>query len=130
MRVGVYEGRIVDQFEPFMPPQAHGLKMDTRWAALTGDGVGLAAFADAPFALGVNPFANLAEAEHHGALRPNGVTTVTLDHAHLGAGTKFHAPVEDTIVRPEAVRFQIGLRPYDPAEQTPAALWKRQFEHP
>ena len=35
---GVYEEDVADQFEPVVPPQANGLKTDTRWAALTHGG--------------------------------------------------------------------------------------------
>lgn len=132
MPVGVYEGRIADQFEPFLPPQTHGIKMDTRWATVTSEQgeVGLMAFADAPFAFSVDRFANLAEAQNIEDLRAQDAVTITLDHALTGTGTKFHPPAEHTLVRPEAVRFRIGLRPYDPDEQNPVALWKRQFALP
>jgi hypothetical protein len=109
----------------------NGVKMDTRWAALTTEGgAGLVAFADSQFAFGVNRFANLAAAQNIEDLRVQDAVTVMLDHALSGTGTKFHPPVQSTLVRPEAVRFRIGLRPYNRAEQNPVALWKRQFALP
>lgn len=131
MRPGVYEGSVAEQFEPVLPPQMNGVKTDTRWAALrNGDGMGLAAFADTLFAFGVDRFENLTEAEHLETLREGSAVTVTLDHALMGTGTKFHPPAQQTLVPPESVRFRIGLRPYDPAAQRPEALWNRQFTLP
>lgn len=123
---GVYAGTVAEQFEPVTPPQVNGTKTDTRWAALTGgSGTGLLVAADSVFVFGTNPFANMDEADYYDALRPADAVTVTLDHALMGAGTKFHPPPAHTFVRPEAVRFRLRLRPYDATQERPAQLWKR-----
>ena len=132
---GVYEGGVADQFEPVVPPQANGLKTDTRWAALTRGGsaatAGLALLAvDSTLTFGTNRFANLAEADHRAELRPAEVLTVTLDHRMKGVGTKFHPPPERGLVPPEPARFRVVLRPYDTVEHDPEKLWQRQLMLP
>lgn len=123
---GVYARDVAELFEPVMPPQANGTMTETRWAALTGpSGPGLLLATDSLLAFGTNRFVNLDEADYVDELRPADALTVTLDHAFLGAGTKFHPPPEDTFVAPEPARFHIRLRPYDTAEERPAQLWKR-----
>lgn len=130
MQPGVYEGTVADQFEPVVPPQTNGVKTDTRWAALTNENTGLLVYGDSTMAFGVNPFANLSTADHLESLRKGDSLAVTLDHALMGAGTKFHPPVASTRVPPEATRFRVIFRPYDPKEEAPAVLSKRRFSLP
>lgn len=126
MQPGVYQSSVADQFEPFLPPQVNGLKTDTRWAVLkTGDDAGLLLSMDSLFAFGVNPYENLDEAEHTGALREGDALTVTADHALYGAGTKFHGTTERYYVPPEPAQFRVRLRPYSPSKETPSRLWKQ-----
>jgi beta-galactosidase len=130
MRPGVYEGTVAEQFEPVRPPQTHGLKTDTRWAALSNGETGLVAVADTAFTFGVDPFANLSTATTLDSLRRAETLSVTLDHAHMGVGTKFHPPVDSTLVPPEQVRFRMRLRPYEVGEEEPTGLVKRRFVRP
>jgi hypothetical protein len=130
MRPGVYEGTVAELFEPVRPPQTQGLKTDTRWAALSNGETGLLAVADSSFTFGVNRFANLAEAEKLELLRRAGTLSVTLDHALMGVGTKFHPPVDSATLPPERMRFRVRLRPYDIDEEAPSDLAKRPFSLP
>jgi hypothetical protein len=109
----------------------NGLKTDTRWSILkNGDDTGLLVSMDSLFAFGVNPYENLDEAEHTGALRKGDALTVTADHALYGAGTKFHGTTERYYVPPEPARFRVRLRPYSPSEETPTRLWKQTLPLP
>lgn len=129
MQPGVYRGSVSEQFEPVRPPQTNGLKTDTRWAALAnGEKAGLLAFTDSTVTFGVDPFENLGQAKHLGALKKGDAVSVTLDHLLMGAGTKFHPPPADVQVPPRPVHFRIALRPYDPSEEDPVELAKRRFE--
>lgn len=130
MQPGVYEGTVADQFEPVVPPQVNGLKTDTRWTALTNAEMGLLIYGDSTMTFGVNPFSNLSTADHKGALRKGDSLSVSLDHALMGAGTKFHSPVESTLVPPKPARFRVVFRPYAPTEKSPSVLSTRQFELP
>ncbi|MFB6247500.1 MAG: glycoside hydrolase family 2 TIM barrel-domain containing protein [Salinibacter sp.] len=129
-RLGRFRGPVEAQFEPVRPPQVNGVKTDTRWAALTNGRVGLLAVADSAMAVGVSPYANLAAARHPGQLRRGDTLSLTLDAALLGAGTKFHPPVDAALVPPEPLRFRVRLRPYDPAREAPAALARQRVLRP
>jgi beta-galactosidase/beta-glucuronidase len=128
---GVYEGRVAGDFMP-VPPQAHGIKTDTRWAALTGIGgdAGLAVFADSTLAFSTSRFENLAAATYRSELRAGDALTVTLDHALMGVSTKFHPPPAAMQVPPQPTRFQFVLRPFDASQEDPAALGRRSFADP
>jgi hypothetical protein len=125
MQPGVYEGAVADQFEPVVPPQINGVKTDTHWAALTDGTAGLLVYGDTTMA-----FANVSTADHLGALRRGDSVSVTLDRALMGVGTKFHAPVESSLVPPDSVRFEVVFRPFDPSEERPADLARRHFSGP
>lgn len=130
MQPGVYGGTVADQFEPVRPPQTHGLKTETRWAVVANGDTGLLASAESVFTFGVNPFANLGKARHLETLRRADTLSVTLDHAVMGTGTKFHPPVESARLPPEPVQFRFRLRPYDLGEERPPDLAKRRISPP
>ena len=62
--------------------------------------------------------------------REGDAITVTLDHALMGTGTKFHPPPKDSYGPSRAVRFRIRVPPYDTDEQDPSDLRRRQFRLP
>ena len=126
-RLGRFQGTVTEQFEPVRPPQMNGVKTDTRWAALTNGEVGLLAVADSAMAVGVSPYTNLATAQHLEQLRRGDTLSLILDAALMGAGTKFHPPVDAAQVPPEPLRFRVRLRPYDPAREAPARLARQRL---
>jgi beta-galactosidase/beta-glucuronidase len=128
--LGRFRGTVDEQFEPVLPPQINGVKTDTRWAALTNGSVGLLAVADTTMAVGVSPYANLASAGHLEQLRRGDTLSLTLDAALMGAGTKFHPPVDAALVPPEPRRVRVRLRPFDPDRESPAALARQPLRPP
>ncbi len=78
----------------------------------------------------MNPFATLSEATTLNSLRRVESLSVTLDHAYMGVGTKFHSLVASTLLPPERTQFQMRLRRYDTTEEMPAALSNRRFVLP
>ena len=128
--LGRFQGTVDEQVEPVLPPQINGVKTDTRWAALTNGAVGLLAVADTTMAVGVSPYANLASADHREQLRRRDTLSLTLDAALLGAGTKFHPPVDAALVPPAPRRFWVRLRPFDPDRESPAALARQPLRPP
>lgn len=71
-RVGIYAGKVADQFTEYTRPQENGNKEDVRWAQLAdANGIGLRIVPDRPLALSVSHFLpdDLDKARHKGGER-------------------------------------------------------------
>ena len=91
--VGLYEGKVADQFFPYTMAQENGNKTDVRWAELTdGSGVGLLIMSDNNTLLNVNARdytdAALLKAKQPDTqeLERGNVTVVNIDLAQMGLG--------------------------------------------
>jgi len=94
MKLGVYNGKVWDQYYPYVRPQETGLKEDCAWLTLTNEaGNGLLIVADQPLAFNAQQF-DFKQLEHNGQkqmahgsdLTPGEQVTVCLDHKHMGVG--------------------------------------------
>ncbi|UHG90717.1 glycoside hydrolase family 2 TIM barrel-domain containing protein [Spirosoma oryzicola] len=94
-KVGLYEGKVADQFFPYTMAQENGNKTDVRWAELTdGSGVGLLIMSDltTPALLNINArdytdqaLLKAKQPETQEVERGN-VTVVNVDMAQMGLG--------------------------------------------
>lgn len=86
-----HKSTVTDQYVPYIMPQEHGLKCDTRWVELGGKrgGPTLRVSADKHFAFSATHFhpADLTAAKHTIDLTPRAETLLCLDAAHRGVGT-------------------------------------------
>ncbi len=92
---GVWSSLVRDQYVPYVLPQEHGTKSDTRWLAVTDiRGSGLLAASDATFAVSALAHSqeDLDKAAHTHELRADGLTHVRLDHLHHGLGSNSCGP--------------------------------------
>ncbi|WP_289053050.1 glycoside hydrolase family 2 TIM barrel-domain containing protein [Carboxylicivirga marina] len=94
MKKGVYNGKVWEQYYPYVRPQETGLKEDVSWFTLTNQaGEGILVVADDPLAFNVQQF-DFSELEHEGQrqmahgtdVEPGERITVCLDHKHMGVG--------------------------------------------
>ncbi len=94
MKFGKYNGKVWDQYYPYVRPQETGLKEDCSWLSLTNDaGSGILIVADQPLAFNAQQF-DFKQLEHkgqkemaHGSdLTPGERVSVCLDHKHMGVG--------------------------------------------
>ncbi|MFV0622742.1 glycoside hydrolase family 2 TIM barrel-domain containing protein [Sphingomonas sp. ac-8] len=135
--LGRYKGAVRDQYHPYIRPQETGNKTDLRWMAVTdGAGNGLLISGAAPFsgaALALDPmhldYDRLAPNRHGLDVKPEGFTTLTVDHAQMGVGgdnswgaqpmTKYQLPFRH-------YSFTVRLRPLtagdDPAQIARTAI--------
>ena len=88
-RIGRYETRVEDMYEPYLIPQDHGLRTDNRWVRLTdGAGCGIEFSVDEPFAFSASVFPadNLTKAVYQYQLQRGDDITLNLDYATGGVG--------------------------------------------
>lgn len=122
--VGLYSGKVADQYVMYVRPQENGAKEDVRWAALTdGTGSGLLLVADAPMSMTFshNTSEDLAELRHTQGERrryneriPREEVVVCIDARQMGLGGASCGPrpLEKYICRAVPTSFRYVLRPW------------------
>ncbi len=107
--VGLYQSTVTEQYVPYIMPQEHGNKTDTRWLTLTNNqGAGLRITAQGPLEFSASHFtaADIFAAFHTYELNPRPEVILNLDLTQRGLGTDSCGP--DTL---ENYKIQAG--PYD-----------------
>jgi beta-galactosidase len=98
---GLHASTVARQYVPYIVPQEHGLKTDTRWLTLSTPGRGLqaslrftAASTDKPLLFSASHFTphDLTDATHTHELQPRSTVTLCLDAEHRGLGTASCGP--------------------------------------
>jgi beta-galactosidase len=87
--VGLYAGRVADQFFPFTSPQETGNKTDVRWMTLTdGPGAGLRLSGEPLLSVNVHDFSDAAllEAQKTQRILKDGLIHVHADFQQMGLG--------------------------------------------
>ena len=93
--VGLYRGRVEDQYVPYVVPQENGNKTGVRWVSLTGDdGIGLLAAAEPHLEVSAHHYTtqNLTEATHPYELNRLAEVVLNLDHGQSGLGSASCGP--------------------------------------
>lgn len=88
-RTGIYSSTIEELYEPYLIPQDHGLRTDTRWLRLTDDqGAGLEFEMNEHFNFNAYPYSteNLTKAMYTYQLQRQKGITLNLDYATTGVG--------------------------------------------
>jgi len=94
MKQGVYNGKVWEQYYPYVRPQETGLKEDVSWLTLTNEaGEGLLIVGDEPLAFNAQQF-DFELLEHQGQrqmahgndIEPGDKISVCLDHKQMGVG--------------------------------------------
>ncbi len=87
--IDLYTGTVADQYEPYIVPQEHGNKTDTRWCALTNEsGTGLLVVAKDKMDTSVSVFSQdmLYKAMHTYELETCGGSVLNIDYGQAGIG--------------------------------------------
>jgi beta-galactosidase/beta-glucuronidase len=118
--MGVYAGRVDDQFVAYGRPQENGNKSDVRWATLTdAAGNGLWIAGDRPLNVSAHRFApgDLSKVRHPHELVRREEIFLTVDFAHAGLGNASCGPgvLPQYQIPPEAGAFELWLCPVAPA---------------
>ncbi|MBS2212898.1 DUF4981 domain-containing protein [Carboxylicivirga mesophila] len=94
MPKGLYQGKVWEQYYPYVRPQETGLKEDVNWLTLTNEaGNGILIVAEGSMAFNAQQF-DFADLEHNGQrqmahgtdIEPGETISVCLDHKHMGVG--------------------------------------------
>ena len=117
--LGVWSGRVTEQFVPYVRPQENGNKEDVRWLTLTdGHGGGLRVTSGGnPISISALHFtaADLAAVKHNHELKPRAEVVLSLDAKNSGLGNGSCGPgvLECYAVPPQTYRLHLrfeGLR--------------------
>jgi beta-galactosidase len=88
-KLGLYRGKVADQFVPYIRPQECGNKMDVRHASVKNEaGAGLAIVGSPLFELNVLPYTpfELEASDHVYKLPASGKTVVRINYKQMGVG--------------------------------------------
>jgi beta-galactosidase len=126
--IGLYKGKVADQYQEYVRPQENGNKEDVRWAALTdANGVGVMFQAPSSMATTVSRFRpeDVDDARHENGeprkcnkLVPRPNVTVCLDAEQMGLGGAScgPGPLEEYICSPGGRSFRVVMRPLRPGD--------------
>lgn len=119
--VGRYSGKVIDQYVPYIMPQEHGNKTDTRWLALSNaEGSGLLFSAMDVMEFNATHFSadDLYRAFHTNELEPRAEVILHLDYHQSGLGTNSCGPatMEKYKLHPGLYTFNYRIRPFVPGE--------------
>ncbi|GAT32676.1 beta-galactosidase [Terrimicrobium sacchariphilum] len=107
----VHQSTVTNEYVPYVMPQEHGLKCDTRWIALNNGENELRVTSAAPIAFSASHLhaQDLTEAKHTIDLVPRDEVWLSIDAAHRGLGTASCGPDTTEPYRIKAKRFALDL---------------------
>ncbi|MCF7957422.1 MAG: DUF4981 domain-containing protein [Phycisphaerae bacterium] len=119
--VGLYSGKVADQYERYVRPQDNGNKTDVRWASLTNnDGTGLLVVTDGTFSVSVhhNTAQDFDSARNIHNVKPRDEVVLCIDAAHMGLGGASCGPrpMQKYILNAQSTSFRYVLKPCSGSE--------------
>lgn len=87
--IDVYEGKVKDQYVPYIVPQENGNKTDVRWASFTNeDGAGLMIEGDIPLNIAAYPYeqSNINGLKNEVHVSFQDITEIHIDYQQMGIG--------------------------------------------
>jgi len=138
--IGVYSGKVMDLYHPYIRPQENGNRTDIRWVALTNDkGIGLLAVGMPLLSISAHHFliddfdpGDEKRQRHTYHLKIRNLVSLNLDHKQMGVGgdtswgerarahPEYRLPVKE-------YSYSFRLRPFSQKEGTPMKLSKQKF---
>ncbi len=128
--IGVYEGEVFEQLEPYEYPQESGNKLDTKWISFT-DIVGnsLMIISDTPVSASALLYSakELDRATHQKELLPDGSVCVHIDVAQTGIGNQSCGPetLEKYRLYPLKSKLNLRMLPFHRNETSEEELYTR-----
>ncbi|GIN71838.1 beta-galactosidase [Bacillus sp. J14TS2] len=119
-KIGLYQGKVKDQYVPYLKPQECGNKTDIRWASVTDEqGRGLKITGMPRIEVNVLPYlpSELEEASHSYKLPETDKTVVRVNYKQMGVGgddswsQKTHP--EFTLYADQTYHYQFKLKPIE-----------------
>jgi beta-galactosidase/beta-glucuronidase len=131
--VGVYRGKVSEQYVPYIKPQENGNKTDVRWASLTDvNGAGLLVVGMPLMEVTAQYFTaeDLEKAKHTYELKRRREIILNVDYKQSGVGGGSCGPdiLLKYLVTPEPIRFSVRLRPLSPKDLSALELSKQGIE--
>lgn len=92
--LAVHESTVTDQYEPYIMPQEHGLKCDSRWVELASPEAVVRFSSGRPFDFSASHLdaASLTAATHTTDVKARAETLLSIDAAHSGLGNRACGP--------------------------------------
>jgi beta-galactosidase len=138
--IGIYSGKILEQYHPYVRPQETGNKTDVRWIALTNDeGIGLLTVGMPLLCASALPFSQddldwrKDRPQQHGSqVRPRDFVTLNLDYKQTGVGGDtswgWRAwPHPEYRLFSKVYTYRYRLRPFCTEKESPMTLYKQRF---
>ena len=138
--VGVYSGKVIDLYHPYIRPQENGNRTDVRWVALTNDkGTGLLAVGLPLLSISALPFIDedfdpgLEKQQRHTYhVKKRDLITLKLDYKQMGVGgdtswgdrARAHPEYRLTV---RGYSYSFILRPYAPSMGKISAVARRKI---
>jgi hypothetical protein len=131
--VGVYRGKVSEQYVPYIKPQENGNKTDVRWVSLTdANGAGLLVVGMPLMEVTAQYFTSedLEKVKHTHELKRRRDITLSIDYKQSGVGGGSCGPdtLPKYLVTPEPIRFSVRLRPLSPKDPSALELSKQRVE--
>lgn len=114
-KTGVYNMKTEEMYEPYLLPQDHGLRTDTRWVRMTDDeGRGIEFSGNSFFNFNIYPFTteNLTKSVYTYQLEKSDGLTFNFDYASSGVGCTALSVFPQYRVTPQRYDFRIIVRPF------------------
>ena len=133
--VGLYRGKVAEQYERYVRPQENGNKTDVRWASLTNArGKGLLVTTDGTYSVSAhhNTADDFDQAKHIHKVVPRDEVYLCIDAAHTGLGGASCGPrpLNEYILNAAPMRFRYCLRPATRDRATRARIQLPNLEAP
>ena len=136
--VGLYQGKVIDQYHPYIRPQETGNKTDVRWVALTNSsGIGVLVTGDPVLNISAYPFlmsdfdpGDTKQQRHAYQVKKRELVTLNLDYRQMGVGgdTSWGArPHPQYTIPAREYVYRWRIRPFSQKSQSPMALSKMRF---
>jgi beta-galactosidase len=131
--LGVYEGDVSDQLEPYEYPQESGNKLDTKWMSFTDKtGNSLMVISDSPISASALLYTaqELDRAMHLKDLVPDGSICVHMDVAQTGIGNHSCGPetLEKYRLYPKKTLLKLRLLPFHSNETSEEEIYNSNTE--
>jgi beta-galactosidase len=133
--VGIYSGKVMEQYHPYIRPQENGYKTDVRWVALTNkEGLGLLAVGLPLISTGASHFLTddyeygpEKDQRHPTDMKKRDLVVFNVDFRQMGVGgdTSWGAkPHDEYMLFPKSYSYTFRLRPFSKEDGTPGTLSK------
>jgi beta-galactosidase/beta-glucuronidase len=124
-KIGVYSGTVEEQYFPFIVPQEHGNKTDTRWVTLTNnEGTGLLVAGRPHINASVSRFSdeNIQKAAYTHQLIPKDHVILDIDKDISGVDARYYR------VKNKTHSYSLLIRPFSTLQSSPFELSNRQMQ--